>query len=180
MPHAVSLWFDPATETAVRALWRALHDEGVSSTFHLGRYRPHLTLAVSGGLRLPAFCDTLDAFAEARAPLEIGFAGLGLFRAKGWAVFLLPTPTAELLELHRDLATLAANHGTLAHDYYLPDRWNPHCTLAAELSRAKTQRALELLALLEPPGGARATRIGVVDTAEERELYASTLSGGAS
>ena len=45
MAFAVILYFDPATEASVQALWDALAEQGVSSVMATMDIRPHISLA---------------------------------------------------------------------------------------------------------------------------------------
>jgi len=50
MAVGVSAWFDSATESSIRAMWKLLADAGLSRTLHDGPYRPHITHAMSVSL----------------------------------------------------------------------------------------------------------------------------------
>jgi hypothetical protein len=52
----------------------------------------------------------------------------------------------------------------------MPGRWNPHCTLAPDLTNAKLPDFAEFGATLKLPIEGTIDRIGIIDTPAEIEL----------
>ena len=45
-------------------------------------------------------------------------------------VFVSPVMTEEMYRLHRELHACLAGIDTAGYEWYLPDRWVPHCAVA--------------------------------------------------
>ena len=66
-----------------------------------------------------------------------------------------------------------------AIDYYVPDAWNPHCTVAWRLKKNELPEALALTSqALNFPFIATVERLGVVNTPAEVELDCFELCRG--
>jgi len=67
MPFAVEMYFDPATEAEIRALWNSLAQAGVSSRLPDSGSRPHISLAVFQSLDPARFRAELQAPSRANS-----------------------------------------------------------------------------------------------------------------
>lgn len=151
MPYAVELFFDAATEVAIRRLWDALADAGLTS-YMRERYRPHISL---GGCRevrdSAALSSALETFAAGQAgPMPVTLEHLGIFPGAESVVFYGVTVTTPLLLLHRRFHGLFTSHAIDWSPYYEPGRWVPHCTLAYGLSPEMVPAAVAVLRPLMP------------------------------
>jgi len=101
MAYAVTLRLDEEAAARVRALWALLSAEGFAN--HAARlgYEPHLTLALlddaSDAARLGQTVS--DISADWRA-LRLSLSAVAAFPAERAALWLAPTVTAPLLDLH--------------------------------------------------------------------------------
>ncbi len=132
MTLAVCLLLDDRADRAVRALWRRLEDQGVTTLLsHThGRHVPHLTLASLRSWELGAVTEELSKVTATSAE-RVHFDALGMFRrSRCW---LLPAPTTELLEHQRATVQAARRTGADLHRHYEPGLWVPHLTLAPRL-----------------------------------------------
>jgi len=152
MPYAVELFFDAATEAALRRLWDALADADITH-YMRDRYRPHISLGGCRTLRdTAAFTAALESFATTQADaLPVTLEHLGIFPGAEGVVFYGITVTTPLLVLHRRFHTLFTAHAVDWSPYYEPGRWVPHCTLAHGLAPAAIPDAVILLRDILPP-----------------------------
>jgi 2'-5' RNA ligase len=150
MAYAVSLFFDDAINQRVRVLWHRIEEAGLSSFLARGPFHPHLTLAIYQRLDPERFRDALATLAARQPPLLVALPSVGTFPGSEGAVFLAATMTAALLKLHRQIHTLLGECGATPLPYYLPDRWNPHCTVARFLTPAQVAPAVALCRDLIP------------------------------
>ena len=97
MPYAVELALDPVSADVVRRAWRELDDAGITHVSRSGA-RPHVTLGIWLTLDHDGAEAELTQFAAETAPVRLTLASVGLFPRV--AIFLAPTVTAELLQLH--------------------------------------------------------------------------------
>jgi len=140
----LTLRFDPATEQAVRGLWRRIASIGIDVAGLTG-HRPHITLAGYEIDRAESYRSRLADFALGVAPFSIEFGHLGVFPAAG-VVFLAPIVNQRLLAVHQALVEQFAGPALapMAHDQLLPDRWVPHCTLVSGANPATSARVVAL------------------------------------
>lgn len=164
MAHALVLFFDPAADGEVRALWRALDASGVPSlaTRSHRRHRPHVSFAVAGNIPLPARKRLRADLGMLSVP-NLWLYTLGTFPTAENTLFLGAITDTELLAVH------SAVHDTLAgavrhpSSVYLPGAWIPHCTLALGITSAELATGLAALHPVEPIK-AGVSEIGIVDT----------------
>lgn len=151
MTLALPLYFDPAAEAAIQTVIAALAEHGVAPFMQSAGIRPHLTLAIYRDID-PARCETLlKPLVGSLPPLPLLFSHLGVFTSPDPVVFLAPTPTRALAELHQRVNALLAEAGDQPSSYYLPDLWVPHCTLAVEFDENRISEAVEIARRLPLP-----------------------------
>ena len=131
MAYAVELFFDPATDAAVRAIWRALDAAQIPPPTASGDAHPHITVAVYDQIDEAACAEQLAELALAIAPFTLTLANLGLFppSQREAVVFAAPTVTASLLLNHERIQRVLTPCAKGPLPYYLPGAWVPHCTL---------------------------------------------------
>jgi 2'-5' RNA ligase len=177
MPFAVSVWFDETTDREIRALWRVMADEGVSRFLHDGPFRPHLTLALYEELEVSAVVAALRPLAEQQEGFSIPLASIGVFPGAEGVVFLAATRTPLLDALHRRVHERLADFATGPHAYYLPERWNPHCTIALGITASDVVRAVDILWRRFTEREAPVRRLALIETPAEREIGFWNLQG---
>ncbi|GAS96148.1 uncharacterized protein RMCC_3114 [Mycolicibacterium canariasense] len=155
MVHSVELVFDPDTETTVRSIWDALHEHGIRAPSPGAR--PHTTAIVAD--RIDAEVLTALAGLAGRFPLRVRIGAALVFGRSAGILARLVVPSTELLDLHREVARLAAAYlrpGPLPHT--LPGDWTPHVTLARRVEPAQLATALHITGR---PAEIEATAIGL-------------------
>jgi 2'-5' RNA ligase len=175
MAFAVSGWFDAALESRVRTTWTLLSEAALSSAYHEGPYRPHITLAIYEQIDRTAFSAALHRAVQGHAGLPVVLPSLGVFNNDPPAIFLGVTVSQALLDLHAIVHRLLTAHGQGPRAYYLPGRWNPHCALAPGMAPAKLAAAMILLSEMKLPLEGSIERLGIIDTPAEVELEAIEL-----
>jgi 2'-5' RNA ligase len=126
-----TLRFDAETERAVIDLWLALAEEGIELV-GLSGHRPHITVSAYETEEVEAYFPLLEEFGRRTGRFPITFGSVGVFPTNG-VVFLAPVMTDGLWAAHRSLLAEIGDSGRppVLHDELLPDRWVPHCMLAA-------------------------------------------------
>jgi 2'-5' RNA ligase len=172
----VSLWFDPTFEDAIRRVWSAMREAGVSAKLAEGPYRPHVTLGIWERLPRPDADAVLGGLAADRSPFEVRFDAFGAFAGPDPGLFAAPTVTQQLRDLHEAVHAEVGQLGEAAFAYHVPEAWNPHCTLAWGLPAERLPDALSVaLRTLPLPVTGVADRVGIVDTPAEVELACHPL-----
>src|SRR5690606_8369433 len=163
--YVVELRFDDDLAHRVRALWQTLDAIGAGGRGPDGEPVPHVSLAVYDDEDAvdPALAGRLVAWLAARAaPIEIAFAGLGLFPTEENVLFLAPVVTPGLVDVHAAWHGVAAPLRAACRAHYLPGRWVPHCTLAMRGALADASAGLEQLARQWTPLSGTARSIALV------------------
>jgi hypothetical protein len=126
-----TLRFDAATERSIVDLWIALAEEGIELV-GLSGHRPHITVSAYETNGVESYFPLLEEFGQKTTTFPLTFGAVGIFPANG-VVFLAPIVTDALRTTHRSLLVQLGGPGRppLRHAALLPERWIPHCTLAA-------------------------------------------------
>jgi 2'-5' RNA ligase len=170
MAYAVSLFFDEPTAAAVQHIWTRMAQTGVSSLLADGPYHPHLTLAIYSELDADALAADLAALANTQECFPVSLSYTGVFTGEEITVFVAATASQALMALHRRVHSLLHLHGAGPSPYYLPDRWNPHCSVARRITEEAIPRAVAVCLRMPLPLQGFAERIGVIETPEENEV----------
>ena len=171
MGYAIELFFDDASERAVRRTWDGLGAAlGKPSLSELGA-RPHVSLAVyDDSLETNGFPERLLDFARSVAPFEFKLSSVGTFPGSEGVVFLAPVVTLRLLEVHARFHEVFSKHDHAGMGYYLPGNWVPHCTVAIDLPAAEVREAVGYCREAFRPISGRFQEIGLVEFRPVKEL----------
>ena len=165
MAFSVELMLDSEGDAAVRRLWDALEAVGVpslASATH-GQHVPHISLTVCNELDVEGATAALaDAFDSRRGTdLELGFAGA--FPGPPPVLFAGVVSTDDLLALQHTARAAIRPWASSVWEYYLPDRWVPHCTLAMPVAVENVGLAIETVLHAGIPLTGRAQSIGIAE-----------------
>jgi 2'-5' RNA ligase len=142
MPFAIELFFDTATDEAVRRVWSALAEQRIAPYLHESANRPHISLAVYEWLDVAGCARTLEAFAAQTPAFPVILASFGVFPTNpAPVVFAAPVVTSHLLALHAGVCAVLASVAREPAAYYLPGRWVPHCSLAVHFPAERINSA---------------------------------------
>lgn len=129
MQYAVELYFDKETEDELFRLARRVADAGLSTKFLDWKTRPHLTLACFNDVDEAKCAAQLRAFADDHPAIPAHIGSLGMFNDTR-TIFASPVMTQDMYRLQSELHACLKEHDTTGWEWYCPDRWVPHCTLA--------------------------------------------------
>lgn len=129
MQYAVELYFDKETEDELFRLARRVADAGLSTKFLDWKTRPHLTLACFNDVDEAKCAAQLRAFADDHPAIPAHIGSLGMFNDTR-TIFASPIMTQDMYRLQSELHACLKEHDTAGWEWYCPDRWVPHCTLA--------------------------------------------------
>lgn len=73
--------------------------------------------------------ELLEEFAKKHKAIPVFLDSVGMFNDTK-TVFLNPTRTSNMHQLQRDLHEALNEFDTKGYEWYLPDGWVPHCTIA--------------------------------------------------
>lgn len=129
MKYAVELYFDKAIEEKLNQLIQKVADEKLSTEFLKWNTRPHLTLACFNDVDEEKCIRLLDGFAEKHEEIPVSIGSVGMFNDTK-TIFVSPVMTESMYLFHRELYECLSCFDTTGWEWYCPDRWVPHCTVA--------------------------------------------------
>jgi len=129
MQYAIELYFDSETERQLMAISQKIADEGISTKFLEWKTRPHLTLACFSDVDEAECANRLKNFAKTHAQLPAWLGSVGMF-TDSRTIFASPVMTSAMYRFQREVHECMQGFDTKGWEWYLPERWAPHCTLA--------------------------------------------------
>jgi 2'-5' RNA ligase len=168
MLYAVSAWFDKTTEQRIRDIWQRFHEESIDSTFHLGPYRPHLTLALFTASKIQDVSKQLRT-AHLPSNIQLQLSSIGFFNEPS-VIFLNPALSQDLYRLHSSVYSSLISLGVELPRYYTPERWTPHISLSSPLATKKFLKGIEVVQTVPLPLVTTINRLGIIEEAAQREL----------
>ncbi|MBA1336299.1 MAG: hypothetical protein HPY66_2734 [Firmicutes bacterium] len=145
MPYAVELLFDKETEEYIYGIWDILHRTGLNRYMIESGGKPHITLAIYDTVNYPRFEERVEHFFGGVEGFPLNFSSVGMFPGGRGTVFLAPTVTSGLLDVHGRFHHAFKDHDDLAWEYYKPGLWVPHCTVSTDTDY---ETAIEVLNLI--------------------------------
>jgi 2'-5' RNA ligase len=116
-------------DAKVNALW-----DGLEKAFGLNGIRitpyPHFSWNIAQTYARPGLDEALTAVAEAASPLTVQADGIGLFPVPRPVLFIKVKRSPELDALHARIWTAMAPVASGLSEYYGPELWQPHISLA--------------------------------------------------
>lgn len=131
MSRGIVLWPDEETSTAIRGIWDALAERGISSlaTFTHRLHRPHLSLTVAGDL--PARLALEAVVPVPSRPIRLEIESAGIFPST--VLFLACVTNDDLLAEQRRVHAAIEPIAVGPWPYFRPGSWTPHITVAMSL-----------------------------------------------
>ncbi|KMZ69049.1 RNA ligase/cyclic nucleotide phosphodiesterase family [Zostera marina] len=186
--YAIELYFDPALENQVLKAWNVLARRQITTHLISISSRPHITLLVvsSSNPNAPspppsaALHSAIRTFATRSEPFPICLTSVAT--AGSNSLFLLPTPTMPLLQMHSRLCEAVGKEGVEVGEEYRPDTWLPCCSLAEDVSKSSMAEAFGVLKDMKLPVAGYVMDIGIVEFGNTgygpvKELFSIQLGG---
>lgn len=129
MQYAIELYYDNKTEKELFGLAKRIADEKISTKFLEWKTRPHLTLACFNDVD-EAYCTgKLKTFAQSHKAMPAFIGSVGMFNDTK-TVFVSPIMNSSMYQFQRELHEELKEFDTTGWEWYCPDHWVPHCTIA--------------------------------------------------
>lgn len=129
MQYAVELYYDITTEKRLFDMAQKVADEKISTKFLAYKTRPHLTLACFHDVDEESCIKKLKEFAKSHRIMPAHISSIGMFKDTK-TIFVSPIMNSDMYRFQRELFDKLKDYDTKGYEWYLPDRWVPHCTLA--------------------------------------------------
>ena len=151
MTYAVNLYLNQEAENHITHIWHQLSALEKGKCLTCCNSRPHITLAIYEEVDLEEIQKRLKTFAQNIHSFHLQFLQIGIFPHPKGTIFLTPNLTDELFKLHRDFHEAFMDYQGQGWDYYKPNAWYPHCTLALETPLEEIPCVLgEILKVFKP------------------------------
>ncbi len=128
MQGIVSL-LDSEARERIEQLWEELRRDFGVRGIHSKRF-PHFSYHVADEYDLTKLRPVLQQVAGATRQFPAHASGIGIFTRKEPVIYLPVVRSKELQSIHSEVARLAEPLATGINEYYAPDIWIPHITVA--------------------------------------------------
>lgn len=129
MQYAIELYFDEKTESQLMELAQKIADEKISTKFLEWKTRPHLTLACFNDVDEDDCRGKLKDFVTNYRVLPAYIGSVGMFNDTR-TIFVSPVMNRDMYQFQRELYECLQGFDASGWEWYCPDRWVPHCTIA--------------------------------------------------
>lgn len=129
MTYAIEMFFDDETTAKIMSIAQKIADNNLSTKFLEWKTRPHVTLAVFNDVDEEKCIELMNEFVKGRKVIPAFLSGVGMFTDTK-VVYLNPSMKKDMYNLHTDLYETFKDFDTKGWEWYQPDAWVPHCTIA--------------------------------------------------
>ena len=129
MTYAIEMYFDKETEDKIMSLSNKIADSSLSTKFLEWKTRPHVTLAVFNDVDENKCIDLMKQFVKGKKAIPAFLSGVGMFTDTK-VIYLNPSMKKCMYELHAELHEIFKDFDVKGWEWYQPDGWVPHCTIA--------------------------------------------------
>lgn len=129
MQYAIELYYDEDTENKLFQLSEGIADKKISTKFLEWKTRPHLTLACFNDVDELLCIEKIKKFAESHKVMPAYIGSIGMFNDTK-TIFVSPVMNSGMYQFQRELHDSLKNFDTNGWEWYHPDHWVPHCTIA--------------------------------------------------
>ena len=129
MQYAIELFFDEEMEKKLFRYSERIAEEKLSTKYLEWKTRPHITLACFNDVDEQVCIQRLKLFAEKQPILPAYIGSLGMLTDTK-TIFASPIMTSAMYQMQRELHDSLRDFDTRGWEWYLPDRWVPHCGIA--------------------------------------------------
>jgi 2'-5' RNA ligase len=127
--YAIASLLDPYSSQKIQELWDYLESDcglsGIKKT-----PLPHFSWQGANDYHFPQVSELLQKLANEIAPFAVKTAGLGIFTSESPILYLPLVKTQHLMKIHKKIWDGVETNADQLIDFYAPDSWMPHITLA--------------------------------------------------
>lgn len=127
--HAVVSFLDRKNTRVVRSFSKEV-DRALRSHDALGTPVPHISYQGASEYKMEKLEHVLQRFASQSRRFKVHAGGLGIFTGFTPVLYVPVVRTSELSRFHLSLLRRISSNGSGLSEYYEPDLWTPHITIA--------------------------------------------------
>lgn len=160
MPYAVELYFDKESNNHIRNILNFLKNNNIPLD---EKTEPHISLALYNDLYDEnKFLKELYDFSLNIQSFKISFSSIGIFLTEESVLFFAPVVTKNLLNIHKKYHNTFSQYNYNTIEYYKPNNWVPHCTIAMNLTESQLTNAVEKIKDIFIPFSCNIVGIGLL------------------
>ncbi len=129
MQYAIELYFDKEVEHCIYELAKKVAAEKISTKFLEWKTRPHLTLACFNDVEEAECVEKIKIFASNHRAMPANIGSIGMFNDTK-TIFVSPVMNSGMYQFQRELHACLSGFDVKGWEWYCPDEWVPHCTIA--------------------------------------------------
>jgi len=141
MALAINIRSDNESSNRIRGLWKKSSTFEESASMEKLNYPPHITLAIYDDVDEKVLTDALKSTFCKKSSIKLSFNRVDFFDVHPLVLYAKPELTQELLSLHSEIHNFIG--ADLSREFYQPNKWIPHCSLALDISEEKRTEALQ-------------------------------------
>lgn len=179
MQYAIELFFDPETEEKLLSYPIMLAEANLTMKYLKWQTRPHITLACYNDVDEKECIKKINQFSHKQSILPAYIGSLGMFTDTK-TIFASPIMTSSMYRLQRDIHEHLQDFDTTGWEWYLPDRWVPHCGIAlmGEDKEESYYKACDMILRKFEKINGKFTAIGLVKISfPVEEIFVTDLKG---
>lgn len=144
--YAIASILDPLSSLKIQELWKYLESDcgliGIKKT-----PLPHFSWQGANDYQFPQVTEALRKLAGEITPFVVKSAGIGIFTSGAPILYLSLVKTNQMMRAHKKIWDLTESMGDQLSEFYAPDSWMPHITLAYhDITRQNLPCAFSILA----------------------------------
>ncbi len=129
MQYVVGLYYDKETESRIDSIVKKIADAGISTKLLEWNTKPHITLGCFQDIDVEKCIKKLQGFADIHEVMPAYIDSVGMFNDTR-TIFLSPTMNRKMYQFHGELHECLKDFDTDGGEWYCPEAWVPHCTVA--------------------------------------------------
>ncbi|MHA1304787.1 MAG: 2'-5' RNA ligase family protein [Candidatus Heimdallarchaeaceae archaeon] len=143
--HGLVSLLDEIHTREIEKIWKNLEEKFGLKGIRVTPY-PHFSWEIAEHYNLGLLEELMDEIVKTIKPFKVRTTGLGIFTSERPVLFIPLVKTAPLVKLHQKIWTEFNKAGIGISNYYSPEFWVPHISLAyGDLTKDKLGSAVQYL-----------------------------------
>ena len=163
MTFAIHLTFDKSSSNFIKGIFNNLKESKLAPYMFESGNEQHIGLALFDQYDQSLIDQILPEFANSINQFNLNFQGIGIFPGTAPVVFLSPLFSKKLRKIHKEMHNRIKNIIKENLDYYKPNKWIPHCTIAIYFEKNNLGKITEEMNKIQFPFKVKITEIRLIE-----------------
>jgi 2'-5' RNA ligase len=143
--YSFEMYFDENSENKLKNMFQDLASLGAFPAVLKENRRYHITLAIYDSIDFEKSKKALEKFCMSHNQFKLNLDFIGLFTGKENVIFASPMITNDLIKIHQDFHKEFSWQKKLCWEHYIPESWQPHCSLTVTTQDAQFPEVLQII-----------------------------------